>query len=116
MHLGKPCPTASNEQFPGGIVNGAAWYIVSGGMQDWNYLNSNCFEITLEVGCYKFPPASELPALWLDNREALLAYIEAVSLSYCLRALTKHLSLQYSDLQYIIFACFVFWCIFINVY
>jgi hypothetical protein len=109
MHLGNPCPAASSEEFPGGIVNGAAWYVVSGGMQDWNYLNSNCFEITLEVGCYKFPPARELPALWLDNREALLAYIEAVSSIYCCTALTKHLSLQYSDL-----ACLVFWYVVIK--
>jgi hypothetical protein len=97
MHFGNPCPATSSEEFPGGIVNGAAWYVVSGGMQDWNYLNSNCFEITLEIGCFKFPPASKLPDLWLDNREALLAYIEAVSSLCCFRALTKHLSLQYSD-------------------
>lgn len=91
MHLGKPCPSTSSEEFSGGIVNGAAWYVVSGGMQDWNYLNSNCFEITLEVGCYKFPPANQLPSFWLDNREAVLAYIEAVS-SY--PVLELHLSLQ----------------------
>jgi hypothetical protein len=88
MHFGKPCPTTSNEEFPGGIVNGAKWYVVSGGMQDWNYLNSNCFEITLEVGCYKFPPAKQLPTFWLDNREALLTYIEAVSLLCCFRAVS----------------------------
>ena len=103
MHLGNPCPETSSEEFPGGIVNGAAWYVVSGGMQDWNYLNSNCFEITLEVGCYKFPPARELPALWLDNREALLAYIEAVSSLHYFRALTKHLALQIGDLTIYMF-------------
>jgi carboxypeptidase D len=89
MHFGKPCPKTSNEEFPDGIVNGARWYVVSGGMQDWNYLHSNCFEITLELGCYKFPPASQLPTFWVDNREALLAYIEAVSFLYYFRALTR---------------------------
>ena len=111
MHLGTPCPASSNEEFPGGIVNGAAWYVVSGGMQDWNYLNSNCFEITLEIGCFKFPPASKLPDFWLDNREALLAYIEAVSSLRCFRVLTKHLSLQYSDLT-----THLFWLLGVMVY
>ncbi|XP_043268241.1 carboxypeptidase D-like [Venturia canescens] len=83
MHLGKPCPPLPGsppglleERFPLGITNGAAWYSVSGGMQDYNYLHSNDFEITLELGCTKYPRAEELPNLWLENREALLVLIE----------------------------------------
>ena len=47
-------------------------------MQDWNYLHTNDFEITLELGCYKYPPHSQLHQYWKDNQEALLAYIEKV--------------------------------------
>lgn len=74
MHLGEPCPTEYSG-FENGITNGADWYSVSGGMQDYNYLNSNCFEVTIEQGCYKYPYASELPDIWAANKPALLAFI-----------------------------------------
>lgn len=78
MKNSAPCPRFPNEYFNGGITNGAKWYIVTGGMQDWNYLVAGCMEITLEIGCFKFPYANELPKYWMDNREALLTYIEQV--------------------------------------
>lgn len=81
MHLGKPCPKFP-EKFPEGITNGANWYSVRGGMQDYNYLHTNCFELTIEVGCYKYPNHTELPNYWSDNRESLLTFIEQVCLIY----------------------------------
>ena len=77
MCLANPC-SEGYDGFPNGITNGAQWDPVSGGMQDWNYLNTNDFEITLELSCFKYPLSVELHQLWKDNREALLAFIEKV--------------------------------------
>ena len=77
MHLGQRCP-GDRDSFREGITNGAAWYSVSGGMQDYNYLHTNCFEITVEQGCTKFPRSSELESIWNDNKNALLAFMQQV--------------------------------------
>lgn len=44
-------------------------------MQDFNYLSSNDFEITLELGCEKYPSESVLEKEWLMNKESLLNFI-----------------------------------------
>ncbi|KAM9378008.1 putative carboxypeptidase X1 [Phaethornis superciliosus] len=62
----------------GNIINGANWHTVPGSMNDFSYLHTNCFEITVELSCDKFPHASELPDEWENNREALLLYMEQV--------------------------------------
>jgi len=48
-------------------------------MQDWNYLNSNCFEITVEVGCRKYPTDSTLQSYWQANEFSLLVYMTQVT-------------------------------------
>ncbi|XP_066535504.1 carboxypeptidase Z isoform X2 [Hoplias malabaricus] len=62
----------------GGIINGALWYSFPGGMSDFNYLHSNCLELTVELGCDKFPSEGELYPEWLRNKEALLSFMESV--------------------------------------
>lgn len=48
-------------------------------MSDFNYLHTNCFEITVELGCVKFPPEEALYGLWQHNKEPLLNFLEMVS-------------------------------------
>jgi len=62
-----------------GITNGADWYVLYGGMQDWNYIWNGVLEITIELSEDKYPPASQLSNFWDQNREAMLAYMELVN-------------------------------------
>ncbi|XP_053271465.1 carboxypeptidase M [Pleuronectes platessa] len=78
MHRGGGCDVGAT--FVDGITNGFLWYPLEGGMQDYNYVWAQCLELTLEISCCKFPPVSELPALWADNRKSLLAFIQQVHL------------------------------------
>lgn len=48
------------------------------GMNDFSYLHTNCFELSIFLGCDKFPHESELALEWENNREALLSFIEQV--------------------------------------
>uniref|UniRef100_A0A673UP23 Carboxypeptidase D n=1 Tax=Suricata suricatta TaxID=37032 RepID=A0A673UP23_SURSU len=79
MFQGRPCKNIyPNEYFPHGITNGASWYNVPGGMQDWNYLQTNCFEVTIELGCVKYPFEKDLPKFWEQNRRSLIQFMKQV--------------------------------------
>ncbi len=71
-------PMYNSTEFDQGITNGAAWYVITGSMQDWNYANTDCMDITLEIGNNKWPPASQLPTFWAQNQESMLSYLEFV--------------------------------------
>ena len=70
--------TRALRRFTDGISNGAAWSSLSGGMQDYNYVRSNCYEVTVELGCRKFPNDNDLSMYWNDNRKSLLRFIGMV--------------------------------------
>lgn len=44
-------------------------------MQDFNYLSSNDFELTLELGCDKYPAAEELESEWKRNQKSLVNFM-----------------------------------------
>ncbi|KAF8697640.1 hypothetical protein HU200_035829 [Digitaria exilis] len=67
-----------SKEFEGGITNGAFWYPIYGGMQDWNYINAGCFELTLEISDAKWPKAVELPVIWEHNRMSMLNLLASV--------------------------------------
>ncbi|TKR92528.1 hypothetical protein L596_007165 [Steinernema carpocapsae] len=76
---GRRCGLAVNgDTFSNGITNGAGWYQLSGGMQDWQYVHTNALEITIEMGCFKFPTNDMMPKLWDEHKFALLEYMEWV--------------------------------------
>jgi len=58
------------------IVNGADWYQITGGLQDYNYFHKGIMDITLEVSNTKRPNGSQLPGFYTDNYQAMYNYIE----------------------------------------
>ena len=63
----------SSAEFPGGITNGARWYPLWGGMQDWHYIATGTMDVTIEVNDEKFPNARELSRLWREHRGGIFA-------------------------------------------
>jgi len=62
--------------FVHGVVNGADWYQITGGLQDWSYNWMGDMDITMEISNSNWPPASQLPDYWNKNRPAMLAYMQ----------------------------------------
>lgn len=66
--------------FRDGITNGADWYEVAGGMQDFNYDFTNAMELTIEVSCCKYPERNRLLDEWQNNVNSLISYVEQAQL------------------------------------
>ena len=67
-----------SDTFSSGISNGAEWYVVDNGMQDFNYLFTNCMEITAELSCWKKPRECQLDVEWSNNLESMMMVLESV--------------------------------------
>ncbi|XP_051769595.1 inactive carboxypeptidase-like protein X2 isoform X3 [Ctenopharyngodon idella] len=72
-----------------GTINGASWHTAAGSMNDFSYLHTNCFELSMYVGCDKYPHESELPEEWENNRESLLVFMEQVIIHTHTHTLTQ---------------------------
>ncbi len=56
-------PNMESGGFSNGITNGAQWYSISGGMQDWNYIWEGDCDITLEQNEVKWPSSNQADRL-----------------------------------------------------
>ena len=64
-----------NGSYPG-VTNGAAWYKVYGGRQDYMNYWHHCREFTLEISGTKLLPANQLPNHWNYNYLSFLNYMQ----------------------------------------
>lgn len=72
-------PSGYMTGFQNGITNGAAWYSIGGGRQDYMNYFHQCREVTAEISDTKLVPASQLQKFWNYNYRSLLNYIEQVT-------------------------------------
>lgn len=63
-----------------GITNGAVWYVINGGRQDYVTWSLEGREVTIEIDDNKSTPADSLEVRWENNYRSFLRYInEALS-------------------------------------
>jgi hypothetical protein len=76
--LNPPMYANNSSGFVHGVTNGAAWYIIHGGLQDWAYNWRNELHITIEVSTTKWPVWSQMDTFWNQNRDSMLWYMNRV--------------------------------------
>ena len=64
------------DTYSSGVTNGADWYSIGGGRQDYMNYYAQCREVTIECSTAKTPSASQLPNFWNYNHNAMLSYME----------------------------------------
>ena len=68
----------SSRSFSRGITNGADWYRVNGGMQDWSYYWYGDMQVTVELSNRKWPRYRDIPSFYAENKASMLAYLKSV--------------------------------------
>ena len=58
-----------------GITNGAQWYMIGGGRQDYMNGYAQCREETIECSNTKLPSGNQMPTFWNINKNAIFAYV-----------------------------------------
>lgn len=58
-----------------GITNGAQWYTIGGGRQDYMNAYAQCREVTIECSNTKLPGGSQLPNFWNINKNSIFAFM-----------------------------------------
>ena len=71
-------PNYMSDTYGNGITNGAAWYMIGGGRQDYMNGYAECREETIECSSTKCPNASQMPNFWNINKNAIFAYANHV--------------------------------------
>ncbi len=58
-----------------GVTNGAQWYMIGGGRQDYMNGYAECRELTIECSNTKCPSGSQMPNFWNINKNSLFAFV-----------------------------------------
>lgn len=58
-----------------GITNGAQWYMIGGGRQDYMNGYAECRELTIECSNTKLPAGSQMPTFWNYNKNSIFAFV-----------------------------------------
>ncbi len=74
VHVHAPVGFFTDED--NGITNGAAWYVITGGRQDYMNYFAHCREVTLELSATKLVPASQLNNMWDYHHRSLINFIK----------------------------------------
>ena len=69
-------PMWNSSEFDNGVVRGSEWYVINGGMQDWNYYWYADYDVTVELSNSGSVPPSQIAQYWEDNRESMLYLID----------------------------------------